>query len=323
MPAKAKATPTDAETAVAVLDQSESQFMERFGDLITGLPTEISSLVQLSQQYSRQTADAIFEHGRVLIALKHQLPHGGFMEHVQDLGIDHSWANKAMKFAADCAELKTVTNGRLDFQAVAKLGQSKARLFVRAALESPDEADESQIDKYSALSVRELERQLRDRDAKDERGKEQLLAAKEENEKLRAQMAQLREASPDNVNSRCFEFLHELSEATNLFLRKLPRDQKIGPDHVRLLLQVKAEALTAATQVAHLIDQLYPEIHQAEDLMAGKSAAEALFGALGAPGSRALGDPHADDGDNGNGAEVRDIAPATDSRKSRGTKTKK
>jgi hypothetical protein len=148
----------NSEDVVAVVKmKNEIETVERlYGD---GLPYDKDRLEDTAKFYLAQTAQSLFESGKIFLRLKAHESHGGFMESLTRIGVPSSTAHYAMA---------VVIKFGLNFHTYGNLGASKIRVLT--VLDEPDikalvkdgVTGNLSLDDIDRMTVRELREKLRE-----------------------------------------------------------------------------------------------------------------------------------------------------------------
>ena len=151
--AKTKATPEDAHE-LAVQEREQGKLLELYNG---GLPYDRRLLISQVKVLTQSAFENIVEAGKRLILLKEFEGHGNFMNVCEEIGIERQMAQNFMNVAVKLGNYKALGN----------FGKSK--LYLIANNLTDDEiakADEAgTFDKYEKMSWRQLQEELRKRDA--------------------------------------------------------------------------------------------------------------------------------------------------------------
>ena len=247
--------------ALTELGRRSADIAERYGD---GLPYDRSRVITQARFYMAQSAEAMFELGKLLIQLKENEPHGEFVEIVEErLGINARSAQKmmqaAVKFSAPMLASKA--------SAPTLLGLGKAKLFELMA--EPDDAIEAladggtvaglQIDEIEAMSSRELRaalRKEREQRAKDAKAKQAVIDKKSKKlDELEEQLAFRNTAEPSELETHQVNGARDASLEAELALRRL-----VGETAATLRSPATETAATAARQAAEYVAQVFAQL---------------------------------------------------------------
>jgi len=189
---KAKTGENSREIVAMDKFQADIETAERlYGD---GMPYDRDRLEDSAKFYLAQTAQALFESGKIFLRLKAHEGHGGFMESLARIGIPQSTANYSMAVV-----LKFGPNS----QALGNLGTTKIQMLT--VLDEPDikalvedgAAGNLTMDSVSKMTTRELQAALREeRKKRDEDRKTQDKAIFMKEKKISELEAQLRYQEP-------------------------------------------------------------------------------------------------------------------------------
>lgn len=157
--------PFDDDQAQADLDATArdagrlAKIDEKYG---AGLPYDRRRVVLEARSFVQLTGETLFELGKRLLLLKEHEPHGDFLEAIGEIGVEHTFATRAMK-----AALKFSPANASASQPLARLGQSKLiELLVLddeqvEALQDGGTVAGLNLDKLDRMSTRELREALR------------------------------------------------------------------------------------------------------------------------------------------------------------------
>jgi len=157
--------------------KNEIETVERlYGD---GLPYDKERLEDAAKFYLGQTAQSLFESGKIFLRLKAHEGHGGFMDSLSKIGIPSSTAHYAMAVV-----LKFGSN----FQALGNLGTTKIQMLT--VLDEPDiealvkdgvtgNLTLDDIDRMTTRELREKLREEREKYNKDVDAREKAIKQKE------------------------------------------------------------------------------------------------------------------------------------------------
>lgn len=266
-----KPATTAADVKVAEIVKADVRQQRELQPIVSGLPSDLRALKHLSRRLAQDTAQIVTDHGRVLIAIKHQCEHGEFMDHVEEIGMSHAWATHLMRFVKACDEVKAISNGKLDFELINKLGVSKATLFVNRLLEAPEEMPGSKkearekLDEYAAMTYRELRAALADKDRQITAGKKKLAEGKDQVEKLRDKLDAYAEATPTVISEACTALSRTLADSIEGFSKSVAEPCELPEATILALVSLKAEIRVAAKQLIDLLDERFPEIAEIEE----------------------------------------------------------
>jgi hypothetical protein len=137
--------------------KNEIETVERlYGD---GLPYDKDRLEDTAKFYLAQTAQSLFESGKIFLRLKAHEGHGGFMDSLTRIGVPSSTAHYAMA---------TVIKFGQNFQALGNLGTTKIQMLT--VLDEPDikalvkdgVTGNLSLDDIDRMTTRELREKLRE-----------------------------------------------------------------------------------------------------------------------------------------------------------------
>jgi hypothetical protein len=257
----------EAEAAHALEVAGEKEFRTTFGHLVSDLPSDPEALKKLSEYRRNETANCIFEQGRVFVMLKHTLPHGAFGEHLKEIGVPHDFANRAMKLVADFAKL----GEGADYKKFIKFGSYKSQLLISVAAEDPAEFQEHgtikghDVDEYDAMGYREMKAALRKKDTEIAKGKEKIGDYKEKNAELHEQIVSLKSHKEDETIACIGRVMQHTKDALT-DLENNAKTRKVGKGTLIMLASAKQEARAFSKALCALIDERFPEVPDVEVL---------------------------------------------------------
>ena len=157
--------------------KNEIETVERlYGD---GMPYDKDRLEDAAKFYLAQTAQSLFESGKIFLRLKAHEGHGGFMESLTRIGIPQTTANYAMavvlKFGSNSPALGNLGSTKLKMLTV--LDEPDLKALVKDGVTGSLALDD--IDRMTTRELREKLREEREKHKKDVDTREKAIKQKE------------------------------------------------------------------------------------------------------------------------------------------------
>jgi len=188
--------------------RNEVETVERlYGD---GLPYDKDRLEDTAKFYLAQTAQSLFESGKIFLRLKAHEGHGGFMDSLTRIGIPQSTANYAMavvlKFGPNSQALGNL--GITKIQMLTVLDEPDIKALVKDGVTGNLTLDD--IDRMTTRELREKLREEREKHKKDVETREKAIKQKEA--KINEMDEQLRYQQPPTKEQLAIAELGRLDE---------------------------------------------------------------------------------------------------------------
>lgn len=150
---KTKATPEEAHE-LAGQEREKDKLLELYNG---GLPYDRRLIISQVKALSENAFTTIVEIGKRLLLLKEFEGHGGFIKALEEIGLEYRMAHNMVLVAQKLSNVKALSN----------LGKSKLYLIANnLTAEEVAEAEKAgAFDKYEGISYRQLQTELRKRDA--------------------------------------------------------------------------------------------------------------------------------------------------------------
>lgn len=150
---KTKATPEEAHN-LAVQEREKNKLLDLYNG---GLPYDRRLIISQVKVLTQNAFETIVEVGKRLILLKEFEGHGGFMKALEEIGLEYRTAHNMALVAQKLSNVRALSNF------------SKGHLYLIANSLSAEEVVEAEadgaFDKYEKMSWRQLQEELRKRDA--------------------------------------------------------------------------------------------------------------------------------------------------------------